>query len=73
MAASPMLKPAPRYAAQVGCKGIPLNSMNINISDTTIEKMAGVWQTADPISMLVLKREAVAGCLEIPQQASAAG
>ncbi len=31
--------------------------------------MAGVWQTADPMSMLVVNCEVTAGCLAIPVQA----
>ncbi len=73
MAAIPVLRPAPRWAAQVGRKGLALKSMNISISATTREKMAGVWQTADPMSMLVVRRWAAAGWREIPRQAWAAG
>ena len=42
MAASPILKPAPRYAAQVGDNGAFPKSMNISIKATTMANMAGV-------------------------------
>jgi len=31
--------------------------------------MAGVWHTADPMSMLVVNWDVAAGCLAIPKQA----
>jgi hypothetical protein len=43
--------------------------MNRSISATTMEKIAGVWQTADPISMLVVSLLETAGWREIPRQA----
>ena len=33
-----------------------------------MEKIAGVWQTAEPMSMLVVKRVATAGCRDMPRQ-----
>ena len=44
-------------------------SINISIRDTTMVNMAGVWHTADPMSMLVVNWEVTAGCLAIPVQA----
>ena len=41
-AASPILKPAPTKAAHVGFKGAFPKSMNMSISATTMENMAGV-------------------------------
>ena len=68
-----MLKPAPSKAAQVGCNGAFPKSMNISINATTIEKIAGVWHTAEPMSILVVSWEVTAGCRAIPKQAAPAG
>jgi len=47
--------------------------MKINISATTIEKIAGVWHTAEPISIFVIRLPDTEGCLDIPLQDSPAG
>ena len=47
--------------------------MNMSIRATTMAKMAGVWQTAEPMSMLVVSRPLTAGWRDIPQQACPPG
>ena len=69
MAPKPMQIPAPSRAAHVGEGGAFPKSRNMSMRAMTIEKMAGVWQTADPMSMLVVSRPETVGCMEIPRQA----
>ena len=47
--------------------------MNISMKEMTIPKMAGVWQTAEPMSMLVVNWGATWGCRPIPSQQAPAG
>ena len=61
MAPSPAAKPAPRTAAQVGETARAEKSENSRIKDVTRAKMEGVWQTADPMSIFVVKDPLAAG------------
>ena len=65
--------PAPRIAAQVGETGLFEKSVNNKIKDTTSAKIAGVWHTAEPISIFVVNRPLTAGCRAIPAQQDPAG
>ena len=65
--------PAPRIAAQVGETGLFEKSVNNKIKDTTNEKIAGVWHTAEPMSIFVVNRPLMAGCRAMPVQQDPAG
>ena len=73
MAARPTESPAPSTAAQPGHSGWPDQSMNMSMKATTMPKIAGVWLTAEPMSMLVVRAPWVGGLSAMPRQASAAG
>ena len=73
MAPNPIASPAPSIAAHPGETGIAEKLLNNKIKDTTNAKIDGVWHTAEPISMLVVKRPVMAGCRDIPVQAAPAG
>jgi hypothetical protein len=73
IAARPVANPAPRIAAHVGETGRPEKLVYSRMNEITREKVAGVWQTADPMIMLVFRRLIMAGWRAIPVQAAAAG